>query len=97
MNDIPVVKLTLEYMQSQLMHAFSDYQGIIKEQVEEAVKQTIANFDFKREVEQLSNGILRDEIRKLLVGSFQRLQYDGEFKEQLVKALLGNIRKEAEI
>lgn len=34
MNDLPVVKLTLEYMQSQIMHAFADYQGIIREQVE---------------------------------------------------------------
>jgi len=93
MNDLIIVRLEVEGMRHQIVHAFSKHADGLKEQVDHQVRAAIARFDFEGEVARAADGILRELIRDALKQAFQRLRWDEALTTALVTHMLAELRR----
>ena len=68
--DFPIIKLTVEHMRHEILHAFNGYCDDIKGKLSVITDEVIKNFDFNGEVSKLANALLRETIKKTLESAF---------------------------
>lgn len=94
--NVPIVSLRIDGMACEIKAAFSKYILEIDGQVQEAVDQAVARFDFRAEVASQSQAILRDCIRRSLSEAFSKLYLDEGMRKALAKTLLAEVVKYGE-
>lgn len=92
----PMIRLEVEGMRHQIVHAFSQHCETMKQQVEEATKAAIDQFDFPSEVARIADGLLRDAIRSALKDAFNKLSWNEAMRAALVKTLLDELSSQGE-
>ena len=50
---LPIIRLTLEHMQQEIVHAFAAREGEYKEAIEKGIDDAVKNFNFHVEIERL--------------------------------------------
>ncbi len=93
MHGTPMVRLTLDHMRHEIVHAFGLYADTLKGDVDHEVKAAIERFDFATEVGRMADTILRNEIESALKSAFQELRFDRALKKALVEILLRELSK----
>lgn len=95
-GDVPVLKVQLEGMRYQVMHAMMDHQEEISAAVEDALTQELADVDISSIVKGYLPGLIRDVVHKTIdsyfkYGEGQRViaQYVGEALGDAVKRFNG--------
>ena len=66
MSDFPKIRIELEGMKYQIVHAFESHNSDIEKLVEQELEKVIANFPYEETVSKLANEILRRAIDETL-------------------------------
>lgn len=66
MFNLPRVRVELEGMKFQIIHAFSSHNDDIEKLVEKEISKAIENYPFEEEVSRLANEILTKAIEETL-------------------------------
>lgn len=94
MYDTPIIRLSLEQMRYEIVHAFSKYNDELEVKVDKAVQEAIKNFDFDREVSRISMSLMNDMINQSLKRAFERLKWDEAMTKALTEILLKELRRD---
>lgn len=68
---MPVIRIEVEGMRQQILHAFGQYNEEIEKEVDRQLKQVIENFPFEEYIEHECRGMIEESIRKALMSFFQ--------------------------
>ena len=93
-NNIPRVRLTLDHMRHEIIHAFNRYADGLKDDVAAEVERAIQSFDYRNEIAKIADGILRQEIQKALEGAFQSMRWDSALRKSLVEIMRRELAKQ---
>lgn len=66
MIPFPIVRLELQGMQMSILTALNTHADHLKDEIEAEVKRVVAEFDFRREVEQLTKQCIREAGKKAI-------------------------------
>jgi hypothetical protein len=93
MNNIPIlppiIRIELQHLKQTMLMAVADYGDQLSESVGIALDQAIQNFDFVGYVTQISNEIMKEEIKSYFTYGEGRKMIDEVLKEALGKSLSG--------
>lgn len=98
MIEIPQVRLTIEYLRTEIIHAVHTQSDQFKNEFITAIDAAIKNFDYKGEVTKIANAVIREEIERQIRDSVGSLRYDKgarkQFLEMFKTSLTSNLSDE---
>lgn len=80
---VPIVRIELQGMRQQILHAFSEHMLRLDSDVQAAVDLAIRNFDIKGEVAKVFEAVAQEQIRDAVRSAMWDV-----FRNEDVKALL---------
>ena len=89
----PLIKVTLDHMRQEIVHAFTSYQLEAQTNLDEALKRELAAFDFEGEVRAVARIEMEAMVKSVVHDAVWSLQDEPEFKEQMRKAVKKHINK----
>lgn len=93
MNQPPQIRLTLDHMRQEIVHAFTTRSADLQKEIDTAVDEAIKTFNFKAAVEQMAAGILQDTIREALTRAIGCLRWDEALRTALVEHIVRELSK----
>lgn len=91
----PIVKVTVESMRIQVMHAMSDYTGKINEAIDTELKKAVDNFDFEAIIQEEVNNQVSSMCQDVVRDTMQGIRYDMRFKERVRNMVLESLNPES--
>lgn len=78
MNDLPLIRLEIESMRYQIVHALSTHNAEIEQAVANEVEKVIAHYPFSEQISKLAGEIIAKALKQslesyFLLGDGQRL------------------------
>lgn len=93
MIENPQIKIVLEYMRQEIVHAFTNRNVELSKEVQTVLDDVIKNFDWNSEINKMATGILHEEIRQSLTSAFQNIRWDEAIRKSLVQHILTELKK----
>lgn len=62
MNNLPIIRLELEQMKYQILHAFGAHQHELSAQVTQELEKAINSFDYSATVSRIAHEIIKEQI-----------------------------------
>lgn len=87
-TDMPIVRLELERMKYQIVHALESHNEELEKAVAEELEKVIANYPFEAEVSRIANGI----ISKAIEESLREFMVWGEGKKRFREIIDAKLR-----
>jgi ribosomal protein S3AE len=88
----PMIRLELDQMRYQVLHALTLHQAEIQEQVDEALKKALAEFDFDKVIREAVDRELNEAIRKAFGQAVSNILYSSEMRQLLQDASASKVR-----
>lgn len=85
----PMIKLTLDHMRQEIVHAFTARSAEIGALLDAEIKRVIDNFDFQRVVGEYANNILQTELKSAVENAVRTAVYESraDFEAVALKTL----------
>lgn len=87
MNEIPIIKLTVESMRHQMLHHLSTQHLELERLVDDEVSRVIASGELERSIVAEMQRALPEHIRSVVRNALQRVWYSTESVEAISKIL----------
>lgn len=71
MFELPKIRIEVENMKYQIIHAFSTHNDEIEKAVEEQLTKAIAEYPFESEINKVAVGVITDVIKDSLLDYFR--------------------------
>lgn len=85
--ELPIIKLELQGMKYQIIHAFETHNREVEAVVDEQLQRAIANFPFEEEVQRLSREVISSAIKEALEYYFKYGEGREVIKKSIIEAL----------
>ena len=89
MFELPRIKIEVENMKYQIIHAFASHNDEIGKAVDQELTRVIANYPFSEEVSQLANDVIARAIKATLEEYFLYGEGRKEISEGINKLMSG--------
>jgi len=93
---IPIIKLTTEHMQQEILHALNVRQDEYREALADGLKHAVESFDFEDEVKERAENQLRVMCNDLIRDTVMAVVWDQSFRQQLKERLIKELKKKEE-
>lgn len=87
--EFPMVKLEIQGLKHQIIHAFADHNQELQSMVEAQLSAAIDNYPFEAEIQRLSKEVISDAIKGALEYYFKF----GEGREVIKKSIIEALNK----
>lgn len=96
MLELPRIKIEVENMKYQIIHAFASHNDEIEKAVDRELTKAIANYPFSKQVSQLANDIIARAIKAALEEFFLYGEGRKEISEGIEKLMSGLTKRALE-
>lgn len=98
MSEIPVVRLSIERMQCQILTALTDYSHKIDEAIKEEVERVVNNFDFESEIradiQRILPRVLQETIEQAARSAVENYDLWKKMKDAVLKTIMEELVRE---
>lgn len=89
---IPIIKMTVEHMRQDILHAFDLQQDEWRDGLTRGLNEAIRTFDYESEVRNLATRQLQDMCTELIKETVRSVMYDQDFRVDLKKRLVEKLQ-----
>lgn len=93
-HELPRVRVTLDTMRHDIIHAFNAHAEDLKKQVEAAVSNEINNFNMDEEVHKIASTVLKEVVKNVLTSTLSELAYNRELRREMSKIVAQQLIKQ---
>ena len=90
-----MIQISLDHMQHKIVHAFGPFCDELEQNVDQAVKDAIENFDFHTEVRRQATRILSDAIEQSIRSAFSEIRFDQSARKAMAGMMAKGLAKMA--
>lgn len=92
-EEMPVIRVTLERMRQDMLHAFSGQLAELEDAAAKALAEALDERNIKVELRRLANETLDQELRRLVGQKVHEVIWDEAFQKEFTKAVASAIGK----